>query len=175
MHNYIIIGILAVLLILIAGKYNNLVILRNGAINRWNQVDISMQERNDLLPSLVNVVKDYAKGESEIFEGVITARNTLMTAQSRGNVTEAILAENQLKEALRALYELRNSYPALDEDSSFQELKEGLIEMENKIASLGQDYSNSAIYYNTEIKKFPGKIISNIFSFEEMVLFELKS
>jgi len=65
MQYIIIVGILGILLILVVGKYNKLITLRNRVKNAWSQIDVRLQERNDLIPNLVNVVKGYAKHESE--------------------------------------------------------------------------------------------------------------
>ena len=39
--------------------YNKLVSLRNQVKNAWRQIDVQLKRRHDLIPNLVEVVKDY--------------------------------------------------------------------------------------------------------------------
>ena len=83
--NYIVIAIIVVLVLLILyviSTYNGLVSLRNKKDDQWSQIDVQLKRRADLIPNLVEIVKGYAKHESETLEKVIEARNTYMTAKT---------------------------------------------------------------------------------------------
>ncbi|NBG86935.1 LemA family protein [Isachenkonia alkalipeptolytica] len=175
MEYIILIGVIAVIILLFAGKYNRLVTLRNRVKNAWSQIDVRLQQRNDLIPNLVNTVKGYAKHESETLERVIQARNQLMAAQSEENVKEAAKAENQLQSTLKSLFALRESYPDLKANTNFLDLQEKLKGMEDKLASVRQYYSDSVTRYNTEIEKFPANLIASMFGFKAMELFEVEN
>jgi len=54
--------------------YNRLVGLRNQVKNAWRQIDVQLKRRHDLIPNLVEVVKDYMSYEQETLEKVIQAR-----------------------------------------------------------------------------------------------------
>ena len=43
--------------------YNQLVGLRNQVKNAWRQIDVQLKRRHDLIPNLVEVVKDYMSYE----------------------------------------------------------------------------------------------------------------
>jgi LemA protein len=44
--------------------YNQLVNLRNQVKNAWRQIDVQLKRRHDLIPNLVEVVKDYMSYET---------------------------------------------------------------------------------------------------------------
>jgi len=72
--------------------YNKLVRLRNQVRNAWKQIDVQLKRRHDLIPNLVEVVKDYMSYEQETLTKVIEARGAavslfalcLFTSQSIG-------------------------------------------------------------------------------------------
>ncbi|KAB3532085.1 LemA family protein [Alkaliphilus serpentinus] len=165
------VGIIAVVLILVIGKYNKLIILRDSAESAWHQLDGRLQERNDLIPNLLNVVKGYAKRESETLEKVISARNSLITAQGQGDISEIAIAENQLQATLKFLFALKEIYPNLKTNKSFLQLQEEFTQMESKIAPLKQHYYDSTTRYNNEVEK--SNMMARVFSLKKMPLFEL--
>lgn len=175
MELIIIIVLLAVVVLTFVAKYNRLVTLRNRGKNAWSQIDVRLQQRNDLIPNLVNTVKGYAKHESETLERVIQARNQLMAAQKEDHVKEAAKAENHLQSTLKSLFALRESYPDLKANTNFLDLQEKLKGMEDKLASVRQYYSDSVTRYNTEIEKFPSNLIASMFNFQPMELFEVEN
>ena len=61
----IIIVILVVLGIIFAGVYNSLVGRRNQVDNSWSQIEVQLKRRHDLIPNLVEAVKDYMSYEQE--------------------------------------------------------------------------------------------------------------
>lgn len=50
---------LVVLGIILAAVYNSLVTRRNQVDNSWSQIDVQLKRRHDLIPNLVEAVKDY--------------------------------------------------------------------------------------------------------------------
>ncbi|MEE9491524.1 MAG: LemA family protein, partial [Dehalococcoidia bacterium] len=81
---WVVIGIVAVLIVLIAGNYNSLVRLRNQVKNAWAQIDVQLKRRHDLIPNLVDTVKGYAAHERETLESVTNARNLAQGAIGKG-------------------------------------------------------------------------------------------
>jgi LemA protein len=51
--------------------YNRLVGLKNQVRNAWRQIDVQLKRRHDLIPNLVEVVKDYMSYEQETLQKVI--------------------------------------------------------------------------------------------------------
>ena len=168
-------GIIVLLLILLAvfwviGLYNGLVRLPNQVKNPWSQIDVQLKRRHDLIPNLVEVVKDYMSYEQETLRQVIEARGKAMSAQG---VAENSHAENQLTGALKSLFAVAEAYPDLKANQNVMSLQEELASTENKIAFARQYYNDSVMRLNNQIEVFPSNLIAQQFSFKRETFYEV--
>lgn len=146
------------------GAYNGLVSWRNTVRNAWSQIDVQLKRRYDLIPNLVNVVKGYAKHETEILDKVTQAIGSCLQAATR---EDQINSENVLAGALRPFLMLTTKYPDLKANENFKSLSEELTSTENKIAFSRQFYNDSVMKYNTKLESFPTNMIAGMFSFKQ--------
>lgn len=123
----------------------------NKAINLSEQITtakstIKIQEkrRADLIPNLVDCVKQYDKHEYETLMAVVNGRN----------IASDDKAAREIKTMINAVAE---SYPELKSSSSYKELMNELATTENKIASTRENYNAWVTKYNTHCKKFPNR------------------
>lgn len=159
-----------ILLLLVVGlafwviaMYNGLVRMRNQVRNAWAQIDVQLKRRHDLIPNLVEVVKDYMAYEQETLDKVIKARGLAMSAQG---VAATAQAENMLTGALKSLFALVENYPDLKANQSVAQLQEELTSTENKIAFARQYYNDSAMRMNNMTETFPSNILAGMFGFK---------
>ena len=150
--------------------YNQLVALRNQVKNAWRQIDVQLKRRHDLIPNLVEVVKDYMSYEQETLEKVIQARNQAVGAR---NTEEAIAAEGILGGALGKLFALMENYPDLKANENVSRLMEELSATENKIAFSRQFYNDSVMSLNNGVETFPSNVIAGMFRFKHATYFEV--
>ncbi len=167
--NYIVIAIVVVLVLLIS-TYNGLVSLRNKKDDQWSQIDVQLKRRADLIPNLVEIVKGYAKHESETLEKVIEARNTYMTAKTP---EEEMKASGEVTQALNKLLALSEAYPELKANQNFLGLQEDVSDTEDKISYARQFYNDSVLTYNNKVQMFPSNIIAGMFNFTKASFFEV--
>ncbi len=169
--NYLleILGVIVVIVIFIIGIFNRLVGLRQTCNQAWSDIEVQLKQRQDLIPSLVNVVKGYAKHEKETFNEVIAARNAAVSA---GNVGDTVKAEGLLGQALGKLFALAEAYPDLKANENFLQLQDELSDVENKISAARRFYNNSVQEYNTGREQFPANMIAGPFNFEAREFFE---
>jgi len=170
MGSIIVLIILVIVALYVVGLYNSLVRLRNQVRNAWAQIDVQLKRRHDLIPNLVEVVKDYMSYEQETLQKVIQARNMAMSAQG---VADTSKAENILTGALKSLFALVESYPDLKANQNVMKLQEELTSTENKIAFARQYYNDSAMRQNNRTQMFPSNIIANSFGFKQEQYFEV--
>ena len=163
MAGWILLGIVVALALWVVASYNTLVGLRNQVKNAWHQIDVQLKRRYDLIPNLVEVVKDYMSFEQETLQKVIQARNMAMNAQGPKAHAEA---ENMLTGALKSLFALVENYPDLKANQSVARLQEELTSTENRIAFARQFYNDSVMSYNNTIQMFPSNVIANSFQFK---------
>lgn len=171
--NYIVIAIVVVLVLLILyviGTYNGLVSLRNKKDDQWSQIDVQLKRRADLIPNLVEIVKEYAKHESETLEKVIEARNTYMTAKTP---EEEMKASGEVTQALNKLLALSEAYPELKANQNFLGLQQDVSDTEDKISYARQFYNDSVLTYNNKVQMFPSNIIAGMFNFTKASFFEV--
>jgi LemA protein len=162
--------ILAVLVFGFIGIYNNLVRMRNAVRNAWKQIDVQLKRRHDLIPNLVEVVKDYMEYEQETLEKVIQARNQAISAQG---VRDTSAAEAELEGALGRLLAVVENYPDLKANQNVTQLQEELTSTENKIAFARQYYNDSVMRINNQIEMFPSNMVAGMFGFKPEEYFEI--
>jgi LemA protein len=150
--------------------YNRLVGLRNQVKNAWRQIDVQLKRRHDLIPNLVEVVKDYMSYEQETLEKVIQARNRAVSA---GSPEEAIAAEGILGGALGKLFALMENYPDLKANENVSRLMEELSATENRISFSRQFYNDSVMALNNGVEVFPSNIVAGMFGFRMATYFRV--
>ena len=150
--------------------YNRLVGLNNQVKNAWRQIDVQLKRRHDLIPNLVEVVKDYMSYEQETLQKVIQARTQAVSARSP---EEAIAAEGVLGGALGKLFALMENYPDLKANENVSRLMEELSATENKISFSRQFYNDSVMALNNSVQSFPSNIVAGMFGFHEATYFEV--
>jgi len=158
-------GFIVLTIIFVVVLYNGLVRQRNYVQNGWNQIDVQLKRRHDLIPNLVETVKGYAAHEKGTLEEVTKARNMAMAAGGRGE--GRIQAEQQLGQALMNMMAVAEAYPDLKANENFMNLQEELTSTENKIAFARQHYNDSVMQYNNKRQEFPGVMVAGMFNFKE--------
>ena len=172
-----------ILLILVAGSsvfstYNTLVSNDEAVSNSWANIQAQYQRRSDLIPNLVNVVKGYAKHESETLQGVVSARaKATQISVSAENLTPEKMrkiqaAQGELTQALGKLLSITENYPELKANQNFSELQAQLEGTENRINVSRQRYNETVQTYNLAVRRFPANIVANMFGFEKKSPFE---
>jgi LemA protein len=150
-------GALVLVLFIAIYYWNTIVILDNRISNASSQIDVQLKRRADLVPSLVETVKGYAKHEKSVFKDVTQARERMMKA---GNVEDRVKASNQLTGALKTLFAISENYPKLRANENFLQLQEELSSIENKVAYARQFYNDSVLRFNNMITTIPGKFFA---------------
>ena len=139
---YIPLAILVAIVAWFVAAYNKLVRLRNQVKNAWHQIDVQLKRRHDLIPNLVEVVKDYMTYEQETLTKVIEARGAAVAA--KGPAAQA-KAENILTESLKSLFAVVENYPDLKANQNVAALQEELTGTENKISFARQFFNDSVM------------------------------
>lgn len=171
MSFWIVIGVLVAIGAWLIAVYNGLVGSRNQGQTAWSQIDVQLKRRHDLIPNLVQVVKDAMGYEQETLIKVIQARNAAVAAS--GNPAQAGPAEAALTVATRGLLGLVESYPQLKANENIKQLQEELTTTENKIAFARQFYNDSVNNYNTRRQSFPAVLAAASLGFGPMDLFTM--
>ena len=109
---YIPLVLIVVILAWFVAAYNSFVRFRNQIKNAWHQIDVQLKRRYDLIPNLVEVVKDYMAYEQETLTKVIENSGAALSA--KGPAAQA-KAEGFLTETLKSLFAVVEKYPVSGE------------------------------------------------------------
>jgi LemA protein len=159
-------------------SYNNMVTLQEGVKSQWGNVETQYQRRADLIPNFVNTVKGAANFEQETLTKVIEARAkatqvtldpTKMTAE---NMKQFQAAQGELSSSLSRLMVVVEQYPELKATQNYRDLQVELEGTENRISEARRKFNETALSFNTFIKRFPQNFIAGMFGFSERPYFE---
>jgi LemA protein len=167
---WIVLGVIALIALWAIAVYNGMVGSRNQAQTAWSQIDVQLKRRHDLIPNLVQVVKDAMGYEQETLTKVVQARNAAVAATGPA---QAGPAEAALTQATRGLFGLVESYPQLKANENVKQLQEELTATENKIAFARQFYNDSVNTYNTRRQSFPAVLAAQSLGFGPIELFNM--
>lgn len=110
------------------------------------------KRRFDLIPNLVDCVKQYDEHEYNTLKDVIASRNT----GASGDVDEIKTMINAVAEA----------YPELKSQKNYQELMNELAITENKIAEVRKFYNKNVTDYKRFVRQFPNKQFLSLRGYE---------
>jgi LemA protein len=163
------VAVVAVFGLYFVSAYNRIVGMRNQVANAWNQIDVQLKRRHDLIPNLVETVKGAMSHERETLEAVIAARGRAVAAAPTGGssgppsadvVRQTVAAEGALSGALGRLLAVVEAYPQLKALENVTSLQEEITSTENKITFARQLYNDQATAYNTAQQEFPANMVA---------------
>jgi LemA protein len=156
----IIVGaILLFVLLFLVAPYNKLNKRRNQIENAKSSLDALFIKRNDLIPNLITVTKQYAQYEKETLDKITQLRQL---SQS----TAAYQQDDELSTLMKQWMIQVENYPELKAHKQFTNLQYSWNEVEEQI-SAGRRYLSASITgYNDVVRVFPSNIIAGLFNFK---------
>jgi LemA protein len=155
--------IVAAALLLLAGCGYNTIQTYDEQVNAAeSQIRVQLQRRADLIPNLVETVKEFARQERTIFTQVADARARLAGAAQSGNMQEMAEANEAVTGALGRLLAIVENYPQLRSSENFRALQDQLEGTENRLAVARQDYNEAVNRYNAFIRRFPQVLTAKV-------------
>jgi len=178
---WVVLGILVLLVVYAITIYNRLVQARNRYKNAFAQIDVQLTRRHDLIPNLVEVAKRYMAHEKDTLEAVIQARNAAVTGLKQasrnpgdpGAMEQLNQAEQGLSGALGRLFALSEAYPDLKANENMMQLSEEITTTENKVAFARQAYNDAVMNYNILRESVPNNFVAGPFGFGPARLLEI--
>jgi LemA protein len=169
---YVALALLAFAALLVALSYNHLVRLRNKVTQAWQDVDVQLQRRHDLIPRLVEVVRGYAAHESALFEQLARLRSEAQRASGAAAKSEP---ESELADALGGAIAVAESYPNLRASQNYLSLQKEIADTEDEISAARFIYNGNVRIFNTRTQTFPVSMYADVFGFEPAEYFQASS
>jgi LemA protein len=160
---------IAVLAIVI---YNRLVRDRQRVRAGWSDIEVQLKRRHDLIPKLVDAVKQYAAYEQAALDRITTLRNQASNLQA---ATRQGSLETGISQSLVSIFALQEAYPDLKANQSFLQLQTDISEVEADIQFARRYYNGTARNLNTRIETFPDLLIARLFAYQPAQYFELEA
>lgn len=178
MSTGLVIGIIAgvvalIVMIWFISTWNRLVRLEENVNKSWADIDVLLKQRYDMIPNLVNTVKGYASHEREIFEQFALARQTAAGCLANGDVKGLGAAEGTLAALMPRINMVAEQYPELKADTSFVNLQNQLVSIENQVSDRREFYNASATNWNAAIQMIPTSIVAGMKGAMRRDLFEV--
>lgn len=165
----VIIIIVVFCLLFIVVIYNRFIQLNNNIKRAWSNIDVSLKQRHNELPNLINTVKGYMTHEKTLLETITKARSYLNKTE---DLSKKAAASDIISESLKSLFAVVENYPDLKAVENFSHLQKRITALENEIADRREYYNECVTIYNIRIKSFPDLIIAKIMKVTEKDLFK---
>ncbi len=169
MYSLVILVVIIVFVVLyFITTYNQLIKAKILVQEGWSGIGTFLQQRNDVIPNMVEIVKGYAGHENNTLIEVTKWRNKSAMATTPGEQHDA---NSGLNKAMLDFYTVSEQYPDLKANTNFLKLQEDLANLEEKINQSRRYYNGTAREYNQHIAVFPKVIVANIFNFKSQEFF----
>lgn len=141
----VVVGIIFVAVMCVFGvqsSRNKAIVLEEAIETSMSDIKVQEKRRIDLLPNLVDTIKQYDKHEAETLQAIVDGRGS---AGDIENVSTAITA-------------VAEAYPELKSNENYKQLMTELATTENMIAQYRESYNKQVGTYNRYVKGFPARI-----------------
>jgi LemA protein len=138
----------------------------------WSEVVSQYQRRADLISGLAGSLEGFAASEQALLRatqasarsGALPAAPALLSDPAAFASYQAM--QDQLTQSLRNLMGLSSSYPQLQGDSNFLDLRAQLAETEERIGNARRRYTEAVQTFNTTVRTFPTDLTARMFDYQ---------
>ena len=152
--------------------FNRLVRLRNQVRTAWADIDVQLQRRHDLVPSLVAAVQAYAGHESATLQAVSELRAQALSQTQPARLGEV---EASLERELGRLIALKESYPDLKANQNFEQLQRDLVDTEEQLQYARRFYNGAVRDLNDGVQRVPDVFVARAFGFGGAEFFQAEA
>jgi LemA protein len=171
MSGFLIPIVIVILFIYVISLYNNVIRRRNEVEKAFGSVDTMLKKRYDLIPNLIETVKQYVSHEANVLTEVTRLRGKLIEQLSND---ERIDLHNNLSNQIRGIMVSVENYPDLKANQNFLKLQSAWNEVEEQISAARRYYNAAVTDYNNSIQTFPINIMIDSSKFGTKKVFEIE-
>ena len=151
--------------------YNRLVASHHRVLAAWSDIDVQLKRRHDLIPKLVDAVKQYADYEQAVLTTVVELRNR---SEALSAVTDKAEVERNLGRGIHKLLALAEAYPDLKANQNFLLLQNDITEVEDNIQYARRYYNGAVKVLNVRVESFPDNLVAKLFRFYMADYFDME-
>lgn len=161
------IGIILFVLVII---YNNLIARKNQINDAFSSIDVMLTKRYDLIPNLVDAVRQYMKHEKSVLNELTELRAQATSRQLSDD--EKVKINNKISRALGGIMVAVENYPDLKASENFLQLQRALNEIEEQLSASRRAFNAAVTAYNNALEMFPSNIIASSLNYSRKEWFE---
>lgn len=169
MWGYAFLVIVVLIIIYAMILYNSFIKLNNKVDEAFSTMDVYLKKRWDLIPNIVETVKEYTKHEKKTLTEIVELRNSVYDDMSN---EDKIKTNEQIATSINKLMALSESYPELKASENFKDLSKQLTQVEDEIANSRKYYNGVIRLYNNKVEIFPNNIFAKIFGYKSKSMFK---
>jgi len=171
MIDWLVITLLVTALVYAIVIYNRLVRDRQMTRAGWSDIGVQLKRRHDLIPKLIDAVRQYADFEKATLEHVTSLRSQ---AAELGSALRQGPLESVISQGLGSIFALQEAYPDLKANQGFLQLQTDISNVEADIQFARRYYNGAVRNLNTRIESFPDLLLARLFGFEQADYFEFE-
>ncbi|MDD2332013.1 MAG: LemA family protein [Candidatus Cloacimonetes bacterium] len=161
-------------------RYNRFVTEQQTVKTAWSQVENVYQQRFDMVPNLVNIVKGARDFEQETLVAVTEARSKMggkievspETITNPQAFAQFQAMQDQLSSALQRLMVVVERYPELKSNQNFLQLQDQYEGIENRVKTERMRYNDTVGAFNKLIVTFPNNLLARMFNIPTFEFFK---
>ncbi len=164
-------GMIAIFVLYCIFTYNSIIGTKNTTAEALSGIDTVLQNRYNLIPNLVQVVKQYMTHESSVLNKVSEMRASLMSGSDKWS-PERFAKENELQAGLKSIFAIAENYPDLKASTNFLELQTQWSEIEDRLQWARRAYNSAVKALSNKKEMFPSSIVANMITLPIYAMYE---
>lgn len=117
-------------------------------------IDVALTKRYDTLTKLIDVVRAYARHETETLGKLVELRSGMRMA-------EKAELSSQYDALAQRLHVIAEAYPQLNSSENYKQLQAAIVDAEDHLQAARRVYNMNVSSFNQAIVVFPDSIIAN--------------
>ena len=159
-----------VIAVIIIYYYNSLIGLKNQVENIEGSLDAILKKRSNLIPALINIVKEYMEYESNLLKEIVNLRSLAINEK---DFSKKLAYEEKISSLLSNLLAIAENYPDLKTSQNFLQLQYELSEVEAEIAAARRALNQAITDYNNGVEMFPSNIFAKLMGLKRKKVFAI--
>jgi len=136
--------------------------LRLEAHGEWESFLRAVNERNEVIPGLVEAIKGFEPGHGQLAEGSLAARAMAMRERDPDQIVALV---DEIERYLAQMERLVQARPELGRYSPFASRWEQVLRLSRHVTETRNAYNKSATLYNRLLTPFPQNILTTVFGY----------
>jgi LemA protein len=163
--------IVIVIFLILVVQYNMLIRRKNSIDNFFASIDALLKKRYDMLPNLIETVRQYMKYEEKV-QVEVTELRSKGTAPNL-TTDQKVDIDNQFSKLMSGLMVSVENYPDLKANQQFMDLQGTWKDVEEQISVARREFNQVVMQYNNAVQMFPSNVVAYMMGFTVRKMFEI--